>query len=112
MLKYLNKENFNGIIEREKVVLVDFYADWCGPCQAIQPTLEELANELSGQVVIAKVNVDEERELAGVFNIRSIPTMILFKDGEPVEAIVGLQTKATILKKIKYQVNDNQEVTA
>ena len=100
MITYLNQENFLGTVQNESVVLVDFYADWCGPCKAIHPVLEEISNELDGKAVIAKVNVDEEPTLAATFKIRSIPTMILFKDGEPVDIVVGLQPKPELLKRI------------
>ena len=100
MITYLNQENFLGTVQNESVVLVDFYADWCGPCKAIHPVLEELSNELDGKAVIAKVNVDEEPTLAATFKIRSIPTMILFKDGEPVDIVVGLQPKPELWKRL------------
>ena len=100
MITYLNQENFLGTVQNESVVLVDFYADWCGPCKAIHPVLEELSNELDGKAVIAKVNVDEEPALAATFKIRSIPTMILFKDGEPVDIVVGLQPKPELWKRL------------
>ena len=100
MIQYLNKENFIEKVKGEEVTLVDFYADWCGPCQAIQPVLEELSEAFNGKATIAKVNIDEQRELAGIFKIRSIPTMILFKNGEPADLIVGLQPKSEIEKRI------------
>jgi len=100
MITYLNQKNFLETVVNESVVLVDFYADWCGPCQAIHPTLEELSNELDGKAIIAKVNVDKESGLAATFKIRSIPTIILYKDGQPEDIIVGLQTKAELLKRI------------
>ena len=101
MIKYLNKDNFLKEVSNEKVVLVDFYADWCGPCQAIHPILEELSDEFDGLAVVAKVDVDQEPGLAGVFNVRSIPTIIMFKKGEPVDILVGLQSKAELQKRIK-----------
>ncbi|NQZ78592.1 MAG: thioredoxin [Ekhidna sp.] len=106
MIQYLNKDNFLKTVKAGPVVLVDFYADWCGPCQAIAPVLEELATEFEGKAIIAKVDVDKEQELAGVFNIRSIPTMILFKDGEPEDIIVGLQTKTELVKKISNHLQE------
>ena len=75
----------------EGVVLVDFFADWCGPCKMLAPVLEQLASEYEGKVKVIKVNVDDEMDLAGQFNVVSIPNMVLFKDGEPVNATMGYQ---------------------
>ena len=75
------------------VTLVDFWAPWCGPCKAIAPMLDELAGELGGKAKIVKINVDDNPEVAGTFGIMSIPTLILFKDGKPVNKLVGGQPK-------------------
>ncbi len=84
------------------VTLVDFYADWCGPCRAMLPRLEELEKKLAGQAKVTKINVDNSPNVAASFGIMSIPTMILFKDGKPVEQVVGMQDvknlEALILK--------------
>ncbi len=85
-------------------VLVDFWAPWCGPCKAIAPILEELAKDLAGKLSIAKVNVDEAGEIAAQFGIRAIPTMILFKAGQPVDTFVGLVDKATLRSKIAVKL--------
>jgi thioredoxin 1 len=81
-------------------VLVDFWAEWCGPCKMIAPILEEIADEQAGTLRIAKVNVDESPELARRFQVMSIPTMILFRDGEPATQIVGAKGKAQLLEEL------------
>jgi len=81
-------------------VLVDFWAPWCGPCKAIAPILEELAAEFEGKLQITKVNIDENESIAGDYNVRAIPTMILFKDGKAAETLVGMMPKATIKAKL------------
>ena len=81
-------------------VLVDFWADWCGPCRMIAPVLEELAGELSGRLTIGKVNVDENQDLAARFHIRSIPTLLVFKNGVVQEQMVGAMRKADLKNKL------------
>ncbi|EFM09113.1 thioredoxin [Paenibacillus curdlanolyticus YK9] len=96
----LTKENFTQSIE-SGVSLVDFWAPWCGPCKMQLPIVEELAGELAGQATIAKINVDEQPELASQFGVMSIPTLILFKDGQPIDKLVGLQSKDALKTKIQ-----------
>ena len=85
------KENFSEeVLKSDVPVLVDFYADWCGPCKMMMPVVEELAEAYVGKAKVGKVNVDEEGSLAQMFRVMSIPTMILFKDGKPVKKSVGL----------------------
>ena len=86
------------VIESKGLVLVDFWADWCGPCKMLAPILEELSGETEAK--ICKVNVDESGDLAGDYGIRSIPTMIVFKDGVKVDQIVGLRQKSELLEKL------------
>lgn len=99
MAVVLTKDNFNQTIENG-VSLVDFWAPWCGPCKMQLPIVEELATELEGQATIGKINVDEQPELAAQFGVMSIPTLILFKDGQPVDKMVGLQSKDALKAKI------------
>ncbi|MCJ8342144.1 MAG: thioredoxin [Cetobacterium sp.] len=98
----LDVNNFKKeVLEAKGLVLVDFWADWCGPCKMLGPILDELSTELE-LIKIAKVNVDESGELAGEYGIRSIPTMIIFKDGQKVDQIVGLRQKSE-LKELLLQ---------
>ncbi|MDB4866704.1 MAG: trxA [Cohnella sp.] len=99
----VTKENFNETVS-QGVSLLDFWAPWCGPCKMQLPIVEELAEELKGTATIAKVNVDEQPELASQFGVMSIPTLILFKDGQPIDKMVGLQSKAALQSKIQGQM--------
>lgn len=94
-VKYLSDEDFQEKI-KSGVTLVDFYADWCGPCKMIAPIIEELAKEMNGQVSIAKLDVDKSQETTATFQVTSIPTLILFKNGAEVKRIVGLKDKDTL----------------
>ncbi len=82
------------------VTLVDFWAEWCSPCRFQLPILKEVADEIGDKAVIAKVNVDEELELARQFGVQSIPTLILFKDGQMIDIMVGVQSKEVLIEKI------------
>ena len=96
----LNDANFDETVAKSAVLLVDFWAPWCGPCKMIAPVIDQLSVELQGKMKIAKVNVDESPELAGQFNVMSIPTLLIFKGGKPVDQIVGALPKDKLLTKI------------
>lgn len=94
----ISSDNFEKeVINSELPVLVDFWAEWCGPCRAVGPVLEELSDEYSDKFRVAKVNVDENPELASEYGIRSIPTMILFKDGKRADSVIGALPKENIV---------------
>lgn len=96
----VNDANFAEIISSNSAVLVDFWATWCGPCRALGPTIEEIANEYEGRAFVGKCNVDENSELTGQFRIMSIPALLFFKDGKLVDRLVGAQPKANITVKL------------
>ena len=93
------------VLQSEVPVLVDFYADWCGPCRLIAPILEEIAEEANGEFQVTKLDVDSAKETAIAYDIQSIPTLILFKDGEPVERWTGVAPKAQILSSVREHVS-------
>ena len=86
--------DFDSVVRQSDVpVVVDFWAEWCGPCRMVAPVIEEVATQYEGKVKVAKVNIDDNQETAMQFRVMSIPTIILFKDGQPVEGVVGAQPK-------------------
>lgn len=94
-IKYLNDENFQTEISKG-VTLVDFYADWCGPCRMIAPVIEELASEMNGKAKIAKLDIESAQQTTSTFHVTSIPTIIIFKDGQEVKRVVGIKDKQTL----------------
>ena len=102
----INKSNFeNEVINADKPVLLDFYADWCGPCKMLSPVLSEIADEYADVIRVAKVNVDDEPELAMKFKVSSIPMLVLFKNGKIVSTSVGYRPKDEILNELKQYMN-------
>jgi thioredoxin 1 len=93
---HVTDANFDATIKSNKVALIDFGADWCGPCRALAPTIEELARDYNGKVLVGKLDVDENPKTAECFQVFSIPTMIVFKDGCEVDRLVGLCAKKSI----------------
>lgn len=96
----MNKENFEEIKNSDKTVLLDFYADWCGPCRMVSPLVDEIAEE-NPQYLIGKINVDSEPELAESFGVSSIPTLVVMRSGKIVNRIVGARPKAQILSMLE-----------
>jgi thioredoxin 1 len=100
----LNDSNFDQIIKSDKPVLVDFWAEWCGPCKMIGPLVEELASDYEGKAVIAKLNVDENPQVTARFGVRSIPTLLVFKNGQIVDKQIGAVPKSVLASKLQAQV--------
>lgn len=97
----LNSENFESeVLNANEKVLVDFYADWCGPCKIMAPVIEELAEELQGKAKVGKINVDESTDTATQYDIMSIPTIIIFKNGKEVKRFIGVRDKQELLNEV------------
>ena len=99
-MKIINKSEFDSVIA-QGVVLVDFFATWCGPCKMLSPVLEEVAKKKEEKLDIVKVDVDQDGELAMRFGIMSVPTMIIFKDGQPMTQLQGFMPKAQLMNELK-----------
>ena len=93
--------NFDGLLESEKLVIVDFWATWCGPCRMLSPLLDEVEEEMADKITVVKVNVDDADEIAMRYRIMSIPTLLFFKNGALVDRTVGAMPKSTLVNKIQ-----------
>lgn len=99
----LNDKNFEAeVLKSDQPVLVDFWAEWCGPCRKLAPVIDEIAKDVDGQAKVGKVNVDESPALAAQYNVRAIPTLVVFKDGQAVAQEVGVADKQTLLDKLLH----------
>lgn len=102
MVNIFNEENFeNEVINSDKTTIVDFYADWCGPCKMMSPIIDKIAEENTENIKVGKVNVDENQELAMKYNVMSIPTILFFKNGNLVKTFIGVTSKSEIEEAIK-----------
>ena len=104
MARLINSSEFSGLLQEDKLLVVDFFATWCGPCKKLSPTLDEVSEEFTGQVNIVKVDVDESEDLALNYGIRSVPTVLFFKNGQQVDKFVGALPKSEIVTKIQAQL--------
>lgn len=109
----ITQNNFKSeVLDSDTPVLVDFWASWCGPCRMLAPVVDQIAQEKEGSVKVAKINVDDEPQLAAQFGIMSIPTLILFRDGSPVSRSVGLRPKQAILDMLEEEQEEQQALEA
>ena len=101
-VKTITSENFEQeVLKAEKTVLIDFWAEWCGPCRMLSPVVDQVAEEMGDQIIVGKVNVDEQPALAQKFNIMSIPTLLVFKNGSVVQTSVGVRPKEEIVNLVR-----------
>lgn len=105
MVQEINTENFDKeVVSHEGVIVVDFFANWCGPCRKMGPILEEVEQDLNSKVKFAKINTDDNLEMAKKYQVSGLPTLMVFKNGEPVERMVGLMPKNSIITNIEKHV--------
>ena len=102
----LNEDNFESFLSGDKPVLVDFWAEWCGPCKMLNPTIEELSNDFADRAIIAKVNIDESPEIAQKYSIRGIPNLLFFSKGAVAEQLIGVSSKEDIASIIEKLINE------
>lgn len=101
----VNSASFESeVLQSDKPVLIDFWAPWCGPCKALNPVIQKLAEEVGDKVKICKINIDENPDVAGKYSIMSIPTLLIMKDGSPVDQLVGLVQKSKIMDKLNPHI--------
>ena len=100
VLQFTDQNFEQEVLKSDRAVLVDFWAEWCGPCRMVAPAVEALAHEYDGRAKVGKLNVDENQSVMGRFNIRSIPTLLVFKGGEPVGQIIGFRPKGDLKKRL------------
>ena len=101
----LTDYDFNDMVSKYPLLIVDFWAPWCGPCRMVSPVIEELSKELTGKAVFGKLNVDENPMIASTFGIQSIPTIAIFKNGKAVDGIIGAASKSQILSKLSAHID-------
>ena len=102
MAQVINSEEFNNLVEHtEGIAVVDFFATWCGPCKMLAPVFEQVGEEMKNEATFLKVDIDQSLEIAQKFRITTVPTMMIFKDGKPVETLVGFMPKESIVQKVK-----------
>ena len=104
MARLINSTDFPALVQDDKLLVVDFLATWCGPCKKLSPTLDEVSEEFGDRVNIVKVDVDESEDLAMTYGIRSVPTVLFFKNGQQVDKFVGALPKSEIVSKIENQL--------
>jgi len=102
MAQVINSEEFNNLVEHvEGIAVVDFFATWCGPCKMLAPVFQEVGNELEGKAKFYKIDIDESLDIARQFNVSTVPTIIIFRNGEPIERLVGFMPKENLAAKIR-----------